>query len=78
MFTQYYFALPVLHNILHHSFAWTFYHFTCLPIFEGDIISITNYYYEKYFSVAAWEKPGGSCGIKSKVKHHKKGRNVEL
>ena len=71
-FDQSYFAPPVLHNILHHFFAWKFYHFTYLPILEGYIIKITNYYYDKYFSIDAWENLGVSCDAKVKLKYHKK------
>ena len=55
MFVQYNFALPVLHNILHHFFACKFYHFTCLTVLEGDMVWITNYDYNKYFSISEWE-----------------------
>ena len=55
-FDQSYFAPPVLHNILHHFFAWKIYYFTCLTTPKGDIILITNYDNYKYFSIAAWGK----------------------
>ena len=71
MFAQLYFALPVNHNTLQHSFAWIFYRFTCLPILEGGIIRITFYDYDKYFSIAAWRKLGVSCDAKEKVKYQK-------
>ena len=58
MFALFYFALLVLHNIFNPFFAWMFYHLTCLPILEGDIICISNYYYEKYFSIYAWVNSG--------------------
>ena len=64
MFSQYYFALPVNHNTLHHIFSCTFYHFTSLPILEGAMIRITNYEYDKYFSIYAWGKSGGPCDAK--------------
>ena len=64
MFSQYYLALPVLHKISHHLFAWKFYHFTCFIILEGGIVQIANYDYDKYFSIYAWGKSGGSCGAK--------------
>ena len=55
------------------------YDFTYLPILEGDIIRITNYEYDKYSSISAWGKPGGSCDEKVKEKSRKKkGRHVEL
>ena len=72
MFYQSYFGLLIFHNILHHCFAWKFYNFTFLPIFEVGIISITNNDYDKYFSIEAWGKPGGSCDAKVKEKHQKK------
>ena len=34
------FALPVLKNILHHFFAWAFYHSNWLSILKGYIIRI--------------------------------------
>ena len=39
---------------------------------------LTNYDYDKYFSIASWEKSGGSYGEKVKVKYHnnKKGINI--
>ena len=74
MFAQSYFALPVLHNVLHHFFSWAFYHFTCLPILEGYIIIITNYEYDKYFSISTWGKSGASCDIKTKKKNTRKKR----
>ena len=49
----------ILTNILHHFFAWNFYHSTRLPILEGYIIRITNYDYDKYFIIKSWGKPGG-------------------
>ena len=58
MFAQTYLKLPVLHRILHHLFAWKFYHFTCLAIMEGYIVKITEYEYDKYFSISEWKKPG--------------------
>ena len=63
MFAQSYFALPVLHNVLHHFFSWAFYHFTCLPISEGSLTrtKLTDYYYDKYFIIYAWIKSGESC-----------------
>ena len=73
MFAQSYFALPELHNILHHFFAWTFYHFTCLPILEGDIIRIANYDHDKYFTIAAWGESVGLWDEKVKGKYNKKG-----
>ena len=59
MFSQYYFAQPLLHNILYHIIDLEFYRFTCLRILEGDIIGRTNYDYDKYFSIAAGGKSGG-------------------
>ena len=53
MVDQYYFALTLVQNILNQFFAWTFYYFTCLNILEGDIIKITDYDYDKYFSISA-------------------------
>ena len=64
MFDQSCFSLSVNHNTLHHFFACTFYHFTCLPILEGSITGITKYGYDKYFSIAAWGKSGGSYDAK--------------
>ena len=69
IFDQYYFSLPVLHNILHHFSAWTFYHFTYLPILERYILCITNYDYDKYFSIAAWIKSGATCDAKLREKY---------
>ena len=65
IFVQYYFSLPLLHNILHH-FYWKLHHLNCLPILEGDIIRITNYEYDQYFSIYAWWKLGVSCDAKVK------------
>ena len=42
------------------------FHFTFLPILEGDIVRISNYDYDKYFSIYAWGKSGGTCDIKVK------------
>ena len=59
--------LCLLNNILHFQyyttyciifFAWKIHHFTYLFILEGYIIRITNYYYDGYFSITAWGKPG--------------------
>ena len=49
-------------------FHWAFYHFTCLPILRGDIIRITNYDNDKYFTIAAWGESGGSRDAKVKEK----------
>ena len=68
MFAQYYFVIPVLHNILNHFFALTLYHFTCLPILEGDITRITKYDYDKYFIISALVNSGGTCDAKAKEK----------
>ena len=65
MFARY-FSLPANQNILHPIFAWKSHHFTCLPILEGDILRITNYDYDIFFSIAAWGKSGGSCDTKEK------------
>ena len=64
MFSQSYFALPVNHNTLHNFLDCKFYHFTCLPILEGAIIMITNCDYDKYFSISAQVKQGGSFDSK--------------
>ena len=69
-FAKYYFALPVLHNILNHFFAWTFYHFTCLRKMKGDIVWMTNYDYDKYFSISARGKSDGLCDEKFKEKYN--------
>ena len=42
------------------------FHFTFLPILEGDIVRISNYDYDKYFSIYAWGKSGGTCDTKVK------------
>ena len=72
MFAKSYFSQPELHNILHHFFDCVFYHFNCLHILEGGIISITEYNYHKHSSIAAWGKSGGSFDEKVKVKYQKK------
>ena len=70
MFAQSYYALPLYHKILY-IFSLTCYHFTCLPIPEVDIVWIKNYDYNKYFSIDAWVKSGGSCDAKVKDKYKK-------
>ena len=72
------FSLPVLHNILNIVFAWKFYHFTCLRIPERYIIRITKYDYDKYFSIAAWRKLGGSCDAKVKGKPQKQLTEINI
>ena len=67
IFAQSYLTLPVNHNSLHNYFAWTFYHFTCFPVLEGDIIRIANYDYDKYFSISTWGKPGEMIKCPSKI-----------
>ena len=42
------------------------FHFNCLPILEGDIVRISNHDYDKYFSIYAWGKSGGTCDTKVK------------
>ena len=39
---------------------------------EGDIVRITNCDYDKYFSIAAWGKSGGTCDAKLRGKYQKK------
>ena len=53
MFSLSYFALQLLQKIMHHSFAYIFYHFTFFTIPEGDILLITNDDHDKYFSIAS-------------------------
>ena len=53
-------------------FSCIFYHFTCLPILEGDIVRIANYDHDKRSSIHAWGKSAGSCDAKFKEKHQKK------
>ena len=79
MFAQSYLALPVLNNILHHFFAWTFHHFTFSPILEDDIVRTINYDYDKYFSITAWGKSGGSHYKQVKEKYTKatKGNRID-
>ena len=43
-----------------------------------DIVRIKNYGYDKYFSIYAWRKSGGSCDAKVKVIYHKKVSKVTL
>ena len=77
MFAQSWFALPVLHKYLHLFFPGDFI-ISPVCLFLKDIISITNYDYDRYFSISAWGKLGGSCEAKVKENHqNKKGRNVE-
>ena len=76
MFAQYYFALPILHNVLHNCFYWKFYHFTCLPILEGDIEHITNFDYDKYLSIAACGKSGVSYDEEVKVNTIKRNGSI--
>ena len=45
--------------------------FTCLPILEGDIISMTNYDYDKHFSISAGGEYGGLCDAKVRGKYQK-------
>ena len=63
--------MPVLNNILHHYFAMKFYNFAFLPVLEVDIVWITNYEYDKYFSMATYLKLGGTFDSKVRVKYHK-------
>ena len=43
---------------------------------EGDIVHITNYDYDKYFSIPAWGKSGVTCDAKERGKYQKKERKV--
>ena len=49
-------------------FLWTFYHFTCLPALEIDIVLNKIYEYDKIFSIFAPGKSGGTCDAKVKEK----------
>ena len=62
MFDQSFFEFTVLHII--YIFLCTFYHFTCLPIIIGDIMSIKNFDYDEYFSITALGKSGVTCDAK--------------
>ena len=75
MFSQSYFSLPVLHNILNHFLTRTFDQFTCLPILEVDINIIINYDNDTYFSISTWEKLGASCDAKLEEKYNKNKRD---
>ena len=55
-----------------------FYHFTCLPILEVDIIRITKYDYDKSFSISAWGESGRSCDAKVKDKYQKKLKEITV
>ena len=46
--------------------------FSLFPYFGRTYKNDKNYDYEKYFSIAAWRKSGGSCDAKVKVKYQKK------
>ena len=50
-------------------FQWKFYHFAYLLILEGVIVRISNYDYDKYFSIDAWVKSGGPDYSKVKEKY---------
>ena len=52
-------------------FSSTFYHFKYFSILEGYIVRFTNYDYDKYFSMAAWGKLGGSCDEQVKLRYQK-------
>ena len=65
MFDQSYFALPVLHNILH-LFKWKFYYFTCFPKLEEYILRISRYFYDQYFSISELKESCVSCDAKVK------------
>ena len=79
MFDQYYFALPLLHNILNHFLAWMFYHLTSLNILEGYRKRIKNYDNDKYLSISTWGASGETCGATvKKILEKRKGRNGEL
>ena len=38
---------------------------------EGDIVRMSKYDYDKYFSIAVWVKSGVSRGAKVKEKYYK-------
>ena len=69
MLAMFYFVLPLLHNILYLFFAWTFYHFACLPILELDIVRISNYDHDKYFRIAACRKSGVPVDARFELKY---------
>ena len=78
MFPQSYFALPVFQKYFTFFPPWASQNFTCLPILEGDIVQIKNYDYDKYFSISAWRKLGGTYDTKVKEKYQKKEKKVTL
>ena len=67
MFAQYYFYYQY-YTTYYIFFFMDILPFSCLPILEGDIVRIINYEYDKYFSIDAWRKSGGTCDTKVKVK----------
>ena len=66
MLDQYYFCITSTTQHIASFFAWTFYHFPCLHILEGDMVRIKKYYCDKYYSIVEWGKSGGICSAKIK------------
>ena len=59
MFVQLIFAFDLLHNSVHHFFAWTFVHFTPVVRVNGERIYLFNDGTDIDFILAAWGAGGG-------------------
>ena len=59
MFVQLIFAFDLLHNSVHHFFAWTFVHFTPVVRVNGERIYLFNDGTDIDFILASWGAGGG-------------------
>eukprot|EP00957_Ditylum_brightwellii_P199886 15237845-Ditylum_brightwellii.AAC.1 len=59
MSVQLMFAFDILHNYVHHFFAWTFEHFTSVVTVERERIYVFNNNTDIDFILAAWQAGGG-------------------
>ena len=59
MFVQLLFAFDLLHNFVHHLFAWTFVHFTPVVRVKRERTYVFNDGTDIDFILAAWGAGGG-------------------
>eukprot|EP00957_Ditylum_brightwellii_P170754 12997019-Ditylum_brightwellii.AAC.1 len=64
MFVQLIFAFDLLHNFVHHFFAWAFGHYTPVIRVKGEKIYVFNGGTDIDFILAAWEAGGGREELK--------------
>eukprot|EP00957_Ditylum_brightwellii_P033427 2532518-Ditylum_brightwellii.AAC.1 len=71
MFVQLIFAFDILHNSVHHFFAWAFVQFTPVVRVKGDRIYLFNKRTDINFILAAWGASGDKEELRATIQQRR-------